>query len=297
MRGIGHIGNDTSNEGEELPRMRDTRKDTDIYRLSSSVDESTRVAMASRLEFRATDPGYMQIANWYFDKLQLSPGQQVISIGCGTGVEVRALGRLTRGSVDILGVDQSQALIEFARNKTAAEGFSSRIQYALGDAHGLNYPDETFDVAILHTLVSHVDDPAMVLSEAKRIVRHGGTVAIFDGDYASITFDYADDEIEASIERALMRTLIANPRVMREMPRLLKGAGLEMSDARAWVYANIGTGAFWSNVPDAYGSVLKRSGLLEDDVIESWAAYQKQAAGENIFFGASNYYTYLCRRP
>jgi SAM-dependent methyltransferase len=277
--------------------MSEARIDTDIYRLSSSVDEATSEVMASRLEFRATDPGYMQIANWYFDKLTLSPGQRVISIGCGTGVEVRALGRLTQGQVDILGVDQSQALVEFARRQTAAEGLAQGIHYALDDAHSLNYPDETFDVAILHTLVSHVDDPARVLTEARRVVRSGGTVAIFDGDYASITFDHPDHQLEASIEQALMRTLIANPRVMREMPRLLKTAGLEMSDARAWVYANIGTGAFWSNVPETYGAVLKRSGLLPEDVVEAWASHQKRAVGEETFFGASNYYTYLCNRP
>jgi ubiquinone/menaquinone biosynthesis C-methylase UbiE len=50
--------------------------------------------------------------------------------------------------------------------------------------------DGEFDIVILHTLISHADDPARVLGEARRVVRPGGTVAVFDGDYASLTFAY-----------------------------------------------------------------------------------------------------------
>ncbi len=39
----------------------------------------------------------------------------------------------------------------------------------------------------MHTLISHVADPASVLAEARRLLRPGGRLAVFDGDYASLT--------------------------------------------------------------------------------------------------------------
>ena len=125
----------------------------------------------------------------------------------------------------------------------------------------------------------------------------GGTVAVFDGDYASLTFGYPDPALAKTIEEELRRVMVANPRVMRDMPRLLHQAGLELVEANGALYANIGTGAFWANAAEAYSAVMSRSGRLSPAVVEEWRAFQGQSVLDNTFFGASNYYTYLARRP
>ena len=51
------------------------------------------------------------------------------------------------------------------------------------------------------------------------------------------------------------------------------------------------------NAAEAYGSVLARSDLLPQAVVDQWRAFQSRSAADNTFFGASNYYTYLARRP
>jgi hypothetical protein len=43
--------------------------------------------------------------------------------------------------------------------------------------------------------------------------------------------------------------------------------------------------------------LLGRSGLLPEAVVDDWRAFQAKAAADGTFFGASNYYTYLTRRP
>ena len=70
-----------------------------------------------------------------------------------------------------------------------------------------------------------------MLHEARRIVRPGGTVAVFDGDYASLTFAYPDHLMAKTIEEKLIQLIVANPRIMRDMPRLVAEAGLELVDA------------------------------------------------------------------
>ena len=160
------------------------------------------------------------------------------------------------------------------------------------------FDDGEFDIVTLHTLISHVDDPLRVLREARRVVRPGGTVAVFDGDYASLTFAYPDHAMAKTIEEKLIQLIVANPRVMRDMPRLLSEAELETVDAEGTVYADIGSGRFWAAAAESYGPLLARSGLLAQEIVEDWQAFQPRVRrGDNTFFGASNYYTYVTRRP
>ena len=101
-----------------------------------------------------------------------------------------------------------------------------------------------------------------MLHEARRIVRPGGTVAVFDGDYASLTFAYPDHLMAKTIEEKLIQLIVANPRIIRDMPRLVAEAGLELVDAEGTLYANIGSGRFWLAAAESYGPLLARSGLL-----------------------------------
>jgi ubiquinone/menaquinone biosynthesis C-methylase UbiE len=277
--------------------MMAARDDRDVFRLAPSLDEAVLDTIATRLEFRVTDPGYAQLSQAYFQRVPLSSARRILALGCGTGAEVRALKRLVAPDVVLVGVDHSEALIDVARRLTSEEGLSGNVRYQTGDAHRLPCADADFDLVTLHTLISHVEDPLQVLREARRVVRPGGTVAIFDGDYASLTFAYADHALAVTIEEKLKQVLVANPRVMRDLPRLLPEAGLELVEAEGVLYADVGTGSFWVNAAEAYGTVLARSELLPQDVVDDWRAFQATSAANGTFFGASNYYTFLARRP
>jgi ubiquinone/menaquinone biosynthesis C-methylase UbiE len=273
------------------------RDDRDIFRLAPSMTTSVLETIAARLEFRGTDEGYARLSQAYFQRLPLSRARRILALGCGTGVEVRALKRLTGSDTAVIGVDHSPALIDAARRLTAEEGLADNVTYQVGDAHHVPFGDAEFDIVTLHTLISHVDDPPQVLREALRLVRPGGIVAIFDGDYASLTFAYPDHALAESIEEKLIDLIVANPRIMRDMPRLLLEAGLELVDADGTLYANIGTSSFWVSAAESYGMLLARSGLLPEALVNDWRAFQVQSEADNTFFGASNYYTYLTRRP
>jgi SAM-dependent methyltransferase len=261
------------------------------------MDEAVLETIAARLEFRGTDDGYAERSQAYLPRLPLPGARRILALGCGTGIEVRALRRLTRPDTAITGIDHSPALIEAARRLTTEEGLAGNVTYQVGDAHHLPYGDGQFDIITLHTLISHVDDPPQVLREARRLVRPGGTVAIFDGDYASLTFAYPDHALAKTIEEKLIQLIVANPRIMRDLPRLLHETGLELLEADGTLYANIGSSRFWVGAAESYGVLLGRSGLQPQALVDDWRAFQVRSVADNTFFGASNYYTYLTRRP
>ena len=256
---------------EEGPPARDDR---DIFRLAPSMDAEMLQAIAARLEFRGTDDGYARLSQAYFTRLPLTDAQRILALGCGTGIEVRALKRLIGPTTTIIGIDHSAALIDTARRLTADEGLADNVTYDVGDAHHTPYDDDEFDIVTLHTVISHVDDPHQVLHEARRIVRPGGTVAVFDGDYASLTFAYPDHLMAKTIEEKLIQLIVANPRIMRDMPRLVVDAGLELVDSEGSLYANIGSGRFWLAAAESYGPLLARSGLLTQEIADDWRDFQ-----------------------
>jgi SAM-dependent methyltransferase len=269
----------------------------DVFRFINDLDATGVERIAARLEFRGTDPGYVALREAYFAKLPLTTSRRVLAVGCGTGIEVRALKRRPEFAGEIVGIDHSPALVEQAQQLTAAEGLDDGVEYRVGDAHALDVADAGFDLVLAHTLISHVTDPARVLREARRVLAPGGIVAVFDGDYASLTFAHPDPELAERVERALLEVLVNNPRVMRDLPWLLREAKLELVEASANAYTDVGTGGFFANLAEAYGPLLAGSGLLPDEEVTRWRAWQAQAIEEGTFFGASNYYAYLARRP
>jgi len=273
------------------------RTDRDIFRLAPTMDGAVLEAIAARLEFRGTDEGYAELSQAYFGRLPLADARRILALGCGTGIEVRALRRVTGPETAIIGLDHSPTLVDAARRITADEGLSHNVTYDTGDAHQLSYDNGEFDIVTLHTLISHADDPLQVLHEAHRVVRPGGSVVVFDGDYASLTFAHPDHTLARTVEEKLIQLIVANPRIMRDMPRLLDEARLQIVEADGTLYADIGTGSFWLSAAKSYGDLLARSGLLPPADVVEWQAFQARSAENNTFFAASNYYTYVMRRP
>ena len=278
---------------EETP----TRDDRDIFRLAPSMDAETLQAIAARLEFRGTDDGYARLSQAYFTRLPLAEAHRILAIGCGTGIEVRALKRLSGPTTTIAGIDHSTALIDTARRLTTDEGLGENVSYDVGDAHHTPYDDDEFDIITLHTVISHVDDPLQVLHEARRIVRPGGTVAIFDGDYASLTFAYPDHLMAKTIEEKLIQLIVANPRIMRDMPRFVADAGLELVDVGGLALRQHRQWRLLVGRRRVLRPAPRPLRTPDPEIADEWRDFQVRSSGDNTFFGASNYYTYLMRRP
>jgi ubiquinone/menaquinone biosynthesis C-methylase UbiE len=268
----------------------------DAYEFINEQDAGTVGSFVNRLEFRAKDPTFCRFRDDYLDRLNLAPAATVLDIGCGTGVLARALALRDGFSGRITGLDQSPVLIEAAQRFAADEGVGGRIDFQVGDVHALGFPDTSFDAVIAHTLVSHVRDPLTVVREAARVVRPGGWVAIFDGDYASWTFGGSDPELGKAMDEAIIATVVSKPRVMREMPRLMRDAGLERTETIGYIYADVGKGSFFPSAAEAYAPLVVRAGNLPAEQVEAWIADQRQLMADGVFFAACNYYAHLARR-
>lgn len=268
----------------------------DAYRYINDLEEATVQALADRLEFRGKDPTFTRWREAYLDRLALAPSARVLDLGCGTGVVARSIAARAGFAGQVVGQDHSPQLIDVARRLAAEESVTDRVTFDVSDAEALPYADADFDAVIAHTTISHVGDPLALLREAARVVRPTGRIAVFDGDYASWTFDHPDPAVAKGMEEAIIAAVVNNPRVLRELPRLLPQVGLEREDLLAWVYADVGAGSFYGGAIEAYAPLVARAGLLPADRVEEWLAYQRTAMAEGVFFAACNYYAYVLKR-
>jgi SAM-dependent methyltransferase len=232
----------------------------------------------------------------YAARLNLRGSTQVLEAGCGTGAIVRFVAQRSDFSGKAFGVDQSPAFIGAARRFAQQEGVGDRVEFRVGDAHKLDFSDGVFDVAIAHTLISHVTEPATLLRELARVVRPAGTVVIFDGDYASLTYAFADHALGRQMDAALTTATFNNPLVMRDLPRLSPAIGLEISAAWGDAVAEIGTGIYFKSFAETYAPLVARAGLLPAETVEAWLTAQRHSIEKGTFFASCNYYTYLARR-
>lgn len=252
--------------------------------------------LIARLESRAKDTVFTKLLDKYAAQLALPPSAQILEVGCGTGATARALARRRDFSGKVFGVDQSPLFIDAADKFARDESIIDRVDFRVGDAHKLAFPATTFDAVIAHTLISHVTDPATVLREMVRVVRPGGMVVIFDGDYASLTYAYPDHEFGHQVDVALSTVTFNNPRIMRELPQMLPELGLTMSAAWGDAVAEIGYGSFFKSFAEIYAPFVVKAGIFSAETMDTWLAAQYQAMKDGTFFASCNYYTYLARR-
>lgn len=117
-----------------------------------------------------------KIAPTYYTRLlaileQATPGTTLLNAGCGTGEFNYYLRDRFQQSY---GVDINEADITTARELCPDD----RIRYDTGDVARLSFEDDFFDTVICVEVLEHVEQPAQVLAELRRVLKPGGQLIV-----------------------------------------------------------------------------------------------------------------------
>ncbi|MEV5910885.1 SAM-dependent methyltransferase [Streptomyces sp. WAC 01325] len=108
-------------------------------------------------------------------ELGLREGARVLDAGCGTGRALPPLRDAVGPSGVVLGADLTPAMLEAA----ARAGRDAAGQLLLADVAALPVRSESLDAVFAAGLIAHLPNPAENLRELARVVRPGGTLALF----------------------------------------------------------------------------------------------------------------------
>jgi ubiquinone/menaquinone biosynthesis C-methylase UbiE len=264
----------------------------DIYANIASADRATQERLAAAMELRAAEPRQREILETYLGWIDWPENARVLEVGCGTGAITRVLARLP-GIAAIVGVDPSPLFLAKARELSGAP----HVTFCAGDVRGLEFGDGAFDVAIAHTCLTHVPGPDQGLRELFRVLKAGGALAVFDGDYASTTLACGDhDPIQSCIDAA-GAALVHDRWLARRLPSLVGAAGFEIIRFDGHAYVQTVEPNWLLTLVDRGADALANPGTIGRELAEALKAEARRRVEAGGFYGSITFASLIARKP
>lgn len=151
---------------------------------------------------------------------QLKEGEVVLDLGSGGGIDVLLATRYVGSKGKIYGLDMTDEMLELA-NKNKAKMGVENVEFLKGYIENIPLPDNTVDAVISNCVINLSDDKEKALSEAYRVIKEGGRLAISD----IVSLKQVPDEIGRMAE--MWVGCIAGALSVEEYTTILKNVGFK----------------------------------------------------------------------
>ncbi|EGN99264.1 hypothetical protein SERLA73DRAFT_182180 [Serpula lacrymans var. lacrymans S7.3] len=235
----------------------------------------------------------------------LKPDMKILDIGCGPGTITADLARLVPQG-HVTGIEPVPDILNKAR-ETAAEFGVSNVDFAVGDIHALDYPDDTFDVVHAHQVLQHIPHPVKALREMRRVTKPGGLVAARETDFKAMTWY---PEVEGmgdffTLYEKVARSLGGEPNAGRRVLSWALEAGYDRSSitctAGTWCYATPKERAWWGGlwaervVSSSFAKHAVNGGFATEADLEKYSKVWQEWSGKEDGWFALLHGELLCQ--
>jgi len=124
------------------------------------------------------------IGGLFPQKVDISRIQSVLDLACGPGSWVQDVA-FSHQDMEVIGVDLSQAMLDFARSTTRVQGLDNAFYEFMDIRKPLNFDEDSFDFIQARFLVTSLSpgEWSGLLAECKRILRPGGIIRLIEAEW------------------------------------------------------------------------------------------------------------------
>ena len=265
---------------------------SDLYLTIAEQPDYVIETIAQSMDKRAAEPAMKRICADYMGDLPRS-AEALLEVGCGNGATTELLLDNAQPR-SLVGIDPASGLIERARRKYAVR---DNVDFHVGDALATGRDDSSFDTVVIHTVMSHLADPVGALAEAWRVLRPGGTLAVFDGDYATNTVAlFEGDPLQATMSAA-QRNLIHDPYIMRRLPALVSAAGFARCRTRSHGYMQTENPDYLLSLIGRSVDAASASGEIGPELAAGFKSEASRRVADGTFYGAILFVSLFAEKP
>ncbi len=150
----------------------------------------------------------------------LSPGETVLDLGSGGGIDVLLSARRVGPTGFVYGLDMTDEMLALAEKNLLESGLKN-VQFLRGNIEEIPLPDNSVDVIISNCVINLASDKSAVLREAYRVLKPGGRFAVSDVVVEGVMPEAVRKDVEAYVG------CVAGALEVNEYARLLRSAGFE----------------------------------------------------------------------
>jgi ubiquinone/menaquinone biosynthesis C-methylase UbiE len=263
----------------------------DPYATIAAADTALQARLASVLELRASEAQQREMLDSYLSEIRLPDAASALEVGCGTGAVTRVLARMP-GIREAVGIDPSSIFIEKA-NELGRE--LRGLSFHIGDARALQFADASFDLVVFHTTLCHVPQPEQALREARRVLRPGGWLAVFDGDYPTTTVAIdAFDPLQPAVD-AMVANFVHNLWLTRRLKKILESNGFAVVSLRSHGYLQTTEPTYMLTIIDRGADLLVSAGSISLEQAEALKNEARRRVQSGEFFGHISFVSTIAR--
>jgi len=247
--------------------------------------------IAASMSVRAAEPAMQSICARYMSKIGVQDAD-VLEVGCGNGAAAKLIMQHLRPA-RFVGIDPSSFFIKMARETFHGE---PRASFERGDAGSTGQPDAAFDVVIAHTVFSHLLDPEGALEEAWRVLKPGGQLVVFDGDFATLSVALFDGDPLQSAVGTVLRNMVHAPYIMRRLPGLAAAAGFCVQPLDPHGYVQTARPDYLLSLLSRGSSAAGRAGEIGQALVDGFASEAQRRVATGSFYGSMLFLSLTARK-